>query len=122
MARAPKDDSQAAWDRIRALGGSGVWESDMIAVSLAGTDITDDDLQVFDRFPHIQVLDLSHTAVGDAGLGHLTRLPALESLILVDTRISASAIERFRRSHPNVEVQTQPPPNGKINPFTGKPS
>src|SRR5439155_24985930 len=97
MTRSRQHEARTAWERIQALGGHGVWEPDMVVVSLAGTSITDDDLKVFGRFPDIQILDLSHTTVGDAGLSHLTRLPALRSLVLVRPRVSAGAVDRFRR-------------------------
>jgi hypothetical protein len=92
----------------------------MVAVSLAGTDITDDDLRLFSGFPHVQILDLSDTEVGDDGLGHIARIPALEELIVVSTRISERAMEQFRSSRPVVKVTTQRTPKGAINPFTGK--
>jgi hypothetical protein len=121
MARSRQHEARIAWERIEALGGHGVWGPDMVVVSLAGTGVTNDDLKLFESFPHIQVLDLSRTAVGDHGLSHLAKLPALEELIVVDTQISEGAIERFRSSHPTVKVTTQPRPKHTINPFTGKP-
>src|SRR4051812_37997786 len=114
MARSRQHEARAAWERIAALGGHGVWEPDMVVVSLAGTGVTDDDLRLFDSFPHVQVLDLSETAVGDHGLSHLAKLPALEELIVVDTPISQGSIERFRRSRPTVKVTTQPQPKNLI--------
>jgi hypothetical protein len=113
--------AQAAWKRIEALGGHGVWEPELVIVSLANTKVTDEDLSVFRDFPFVQTLDLSHTTVGDNGLAHLNQLPALEELIAVDTRISERALADFQRAHPSVTVTTQPPPEGTINPFTGKP-
>src|SRR4051812_2804623 len=121
MARSRRHEAQTAWERIEALGGHGVWEPDMVVVSLAGTDVTDDDLKLFENFPHVQVLDLSRTAVSDHGLSHLAKLPALEELIVVNTQISEGSIELFRHSHPTVKVTTQPPPKHAINPFTRKP-
>ena len=110
-----------AWDRIEALGGHGVWEAEMVIISLANTRVTDDDLSLFGDFPYVQVLDLSHTSAGDAGLAHLDGLSALEELIVISTRISKRALLTFRRKHPNVTVTTSPPPAGMVNPFTGKP-
>jgi hypothetical protein len=93
----------------------------MVVVSLARTGVTDDDLKLFEGFPHVQVLDLSETAVGDDGLSHLAKLPVLEELIVVNTQISDRSIELFRRIHPTVKVTTEPQPKQAINPFTGKP-
>jgi hypothetical protein len=122
MGRAATDrKAQAAWQRIEALGGHGVWERDTVIVSLANTAVTDADLALFRDFPYPQVIDLSHTAVGDGGLAHLAGLPALEELIVVGTRISKPGLEAFRHDHPSVTVTTRPPPKGSVNPFTGEP-
>ena len=112
---------RAAWDRIEALGGHGVWEPDICVVSLDRTPVTDEDLSLFRDFPYVQILGLSHTGIGDAGLAHLAGLEALEDLILVDSKISEAALDAFRRAHPSVGIVTEPPPQGAINPFTGKP-
>jgi hypothetical protein len=120
MARSRQQEARTAWERIEALGGHGVWEPNMVVVSLAGTGVTDDDLKLFEGFPLVQVLDLSETTVGDHGLSHLVKLPALEELIVVNTRISDGSIALFRSSHPTVKVTTQPQPKHAINPFTGK--
>lgn len=113
--------AQAAWDRIEALGGHGVWEVDTAVVVLAATQVTDDDLALFNDFPFVQILDLSKTDIGDRGLRRLSGLPSLTDLILTDTKISKTAIEAFRKANPNVRVKTKPPPKGMINPFTRKP-
>ena len=121
MARARKKDAEAAWARIEALGGHGVWEPDMVVVDLAGTAIEDDDLELFHHFPDVQILNLSRTLITDDGLKRLEHLPSLEKLVVLNTQISADAIERFRRIHPDVEVQTSPLPKGTTNPLTGEP-
>jgi hypothetical protein len=112
---------QAAWDRIETLGGHGVWDNDMVVVSFSKTAIKDEDLSVFRDFPLVQILDLSHTSVSDEALRHLGGLSALETLDVSDTKVSAAAVKAFRHAHPSVEVTTEPPPKGTINPFTGKP-
>jgi hypothetical protein len=120
--RRPSDrEAQAAWARIEALGGDGVWDGSTVSVSLAGTGITDDDLKLFDDFPYVEILSLNDTQVGDVGLDRLARIPALESLFIVNTRVSEEGIERFRRRRPEVKVRTEPSPKAKINPFTRKP-
>jgi hypothetical protein len=112
--------ARAAWDRIEALGGYGVWDKTMVVVSLAGAGITDEDLSLFRDFPYVQILDLSHTAVSDDGLIHLAGLPSLTDLIAIDTQISGPALAGFQRDHPAVKVTTEPPPKGSINPFTSE--
>jgi hypothetical protein len=122
MARsADQRKAQAAWERIEALGGGGVWDKTIVAVCLGGTGVTDEDLSLFRDFPYVRLLDLSRTGVGDGGLEHLNGLPALEELIVIGTRISGRALEAFRRDHPSVKVTTEPPQKGLINPFTGEP-
>jgi hypothetical protein len=120
MARVRKKDAEAAWARIEALGGHGVWEPDMVVVDLEGTSITDDDLELFEHFPFVQILNLSRTAVSDVGLKKLVQLSVLQMLLLKETRISDAAIEEFRQSHPNVDVRAQSGPQGKINPLAGE--
>jgi hypothetical protein len=122
MAKTPNQrKAQAAWDRLMALGGQGVWDGDMVIVSLADTAVSDDDLAVFRDFPFVQVLDLSRTAVRGAGLVHLGGAAALEELIAVGTKLSKPALAAFREAHPGVKVVTRPPPKGTVNPFTGEP-
>jgi hypothetical protein len=122
MARAPSQrKAQAAWDRLMALGGHGVWDRHMVVVSLADTGVTDDDLAVFRDFPCVQVLDLSRTGVSGTGLAHLDGAWALEELVVVGTKLARPALAAFRRAHPAVKVVTQPPPRGAVNPFTGGP-
>ncbi len=122
MKRSAKDRrARAAWTRIEALGGHGVWEPDLCVVSLARTAVTDEDLSLFHDFPYVHILDLGHTGIGDAGLAHLARLEALEGLTVIDTKISDAALDAFRRARPSVRITTEPPPKGAVNPFTGKP-
>ena len=122
MSRSVKAErAQAAWDRFQALGGHGVWEADMVVVALGRTAMTDEDLSLFRDFPYVQILDLSHTGVGDAGLAHLAGLEALKRLTVIDTKISDAALDEFRRARPSVRITTEPPPKGAIDPFTGKP-
>jgi hypothetical protein len=122
MAKAPSQrKAQAAWDRLMAFGGSGVWDGDNVIVSLADTAVTDDDLAVFRDFPFVQVLDLSRTAVNGAGLAHLTGATALVELIVVGTKLSRPALAAFREAHPGVKVITKPPPKEVVNPFTVEP-
>ena len=59
--------AQAAWERIEALGGHGVWDGEMCVVCLSNTGVTDEELSLFGDFPYVQILDLSHTGVGDNG-------------------------------------------------------
>jgi len=107
MAGGQRQREQAAWTRIGALGGHGVWEPDRVVVSLAKMRVSDDDLALFNDFRRVQMLDLSDTAVTEKGLEYLDRLNELKSLVLVRTKIEREAIERFKAAHPNVDVQTE---------------
>ena len=113
--------AEAAWERLMALGGSGVWDHSMVVVSLAETQVTDDDLKVFRDFPLVELLDLSRTGISGRGLAHLDEATSLEELILVGTKLDESFLAEFRRRHPKVKIVTEPPPQGRINPFTGEP-
>jgi hypothetical protein len=122
MAKAPSQrKAQAAWDRLMALGGHGVWDGHIVVVSLAETAVTDDDLAVFRDFPFVQVLDLSRTAVTGPGIAHLDGATALEELIVVGTKLCKAALAAFCEAHPGVKVVTKLPPKGAVNPFTGEP-
>lgn len=122
MARSDKQKkAEAAWASIEALGGSGVWETDTVVVSLSKTKVKDEDLSLFHDFPFVQILNLSDTKISDDGLAQLGELPALEVLVASNTKISAKGLKDFQRAHPSVKVTTKPPPKGTINPFTGKP-
>jgi len=112
--------AEAAWGRIEALGGSGVWDAEVVVVSLADTNVTDGDLALFHDFPLVQVLDLSGTDIGDGGLANLASLKALEELIVVGTKVSEPALANFRLLHPTVKVVTELPKSG-VNRFTGEP-
>ena len=115
-----KERAQAAWNRIEELGGHGVWEPDVCVVSLANTGVVDDDLVVLADVP-VQILDLSNNPLTDDCLKHLEQIESLESLALVGTEITATAIEQFKSARPNVDVRVEPIPKGTINPFTGEP-
>lgn len=110
-----------AWARIEALGGHGVWESDMVVVSLSSTGITDDDLSLFRDFPYVQILNLSSNPLTDKALEHLAGLRELESLVVIDTQMTEGGLAAFRASHSGVEVRSEPLPPDTINPFTGEP-
>lgn len=116
-----QERAQAAWARIEKLGGHGVWEPDIIVVSLVGARVNDDDLAFLADLPFVNILSLSDNALTDACLVHLETLKSLESLVLTGTSISPEAISQFRLRHPNVNVRDTRLPKETINPWTGKP-
>ena len=52
-------------------------------------------------------LGLGATAVTDASLGPIGKLPALESVSLGDTRMTVEAVAAFRLAHPGVRADFQ---------------
>lgn len=112
--------SEAAFERIHELGGGGVWESDMVAISLDGTNIADDDLELFKDFDFVEILGLSDTKITDAGLVHLEQLTRLQTLALVNTKVTSAGVAKLRAALPNADIVTEPPPTNSTNPFTGE--
>ena len=82
---------------IESLGGQ--YETDpnlpdnpVVLISLAGKQISDDDLDRLDEFPQLHFLDLSSTAITDAGLAQVANLATLQFLDLSGTRISDAGL------------------------------
>jgi hypothetical protein len=70
------------------------------------TDVTDDDLALLTHFPDLVRLWLWDTRISDAGLDHLAnRNPPLEFLDLVQTDVTESGYDTFRRASPNCEIK-----------------
>jgi len=114
--------AQAAWDKIEALGGHGVWEPEMCVVSFDSTGICDRDLSIFSDFPYVDTLDLSNNAgISDECIPYLKSLNNLESLILINTSITDAGLAKLAESLPDTEIQSEPLSPDTINPFTGKP-
>jgi hypothetical protein len=53
---------------------------------------------------NLNTVDLSETAITDAGLEKLSGLPSLRSLYLTGSRVTEAAVEAFRRDHPECRV------------------
>jgi hypothetical protein len=60
-------------------------------IDLAGTKVTDQDLLMLARLSETGSLNLSFTAVTDAGLKHLRPLPHLSDLNLIGTKVTDTA-------------------------------
>jgi Leucine-rich repeat (LRR) protein len=58
------------------------------SVNLAGSKVTDGELQVVKRFPQLQSLDLRETRISDRGLEHLEKMTKLQELYLDRTPIT----------------------------------
>jgi len=76
-------------------------------LNLSKTNLTDEQMARIndDTGSLILKLDVSNTAVSDAGLDKLTGLPILTNLNLSGTKVTAAGVDRFRKSrqsNPNV--------------------
>lgn len=98
--------ARAAWTKIEKLGGTGVADDDLVAVTLANTEVHDDDLKLFADLPEVEILDLSNNPLTDECLWHLETLTSLKTLAVSGTKISPAALERYRARHPQVEIET----------------
>jgi hypothetical protein len=71
-------------------------------LNLSKSSVTDDQLGLIQQQGLTTLLlkvDLSHTAITDAGLGQLDNLVLLNHLNLTGTKVTPSGVERFRRKH-----------------------
>lgn len=66
--------------------------SDVVELSLAGTQITNAGLAQLQEFHKLRRLDLSNTKISDAGLEQLKKLTRLEHLSIAGTKISPSRL------------------------------
>jgi hypothetical protein len=88
-----------AASRAGQLGGRVTWSQDrerhVIALSFAGTVLTDDQLKSFIpwwwHLPGLVDLDLRGTAISDEGLAHLSGA-GIKNLILDNTKVSSSGL------------------------------
>lgn len=75
--------------------------SHLKSLDLRGTRVTG---AKFPTFPELRSLDLSSTELTDEGLLALATQPKLQSVAIARTRVSKEAVDRFRRSRPNVGI------------------
>ena len=83
-----------------------------IYLHLDDSRVNDDWLKRLGPMQHIEVLSIKSPNVSDVGLTELTSWPNLMDLNLVDTKVTDSAIEALRKSHPKLRLiqsrQTEP--------------
>jgi RNA polymerase sigma factor (sigma-70 family) len=91
----------SAIEKLRKLNAT--VDRDVVAVNLAGTTATDDDMIALRAFPNLTTLHLHHTKVGDAGLANLKGLKYLRTLDLFDTRVTDQGLEHLLESLPRLE-------------------
>jgi hypothetical protein len=73
--------------------------------SLAETAVTDAYLEQLKRLPHLRQLYLDRTQVTDAGLEHLTRLTRLQALSLADTKVTDQGVNKLQQALPNCKIK-----------------
>jgi hypothetical protein len=121
QAAKPVPESQAAFDMVRAAGGSVLLSKsgqvkaivltgapisdsdlrhlagtpDLILLNLDGTAVTDEGLAHIHDLPQLEILRLCRTSITDAGLGRLAGLPSLESLHLDETSITDEGLRQI---------------------------
>jgi RNA polymerase sigma factor (sigma-70 family) len=88
-------------EKLRKLGAT--VDREVVAVNLAGTSATDDDLISLQVFPNLTTLYLHHTKVGDAGVANLKGLKYLRTLDLFDTRVTDQGLEHLLERLPRLE-------------------
>ena len=73
------------------------------SLGLSSVEITDDGLERLQGLKRLEVLTLHDTKITDRGLDSLRGLP-LESLDIKRTAVTAEAIARLRKQHPEISV------------------
>lgn len=111
---------EAAFEKIEGLGGSGIWDAEVVVIDLSNTEIENKDLSVFKDFEIVQSLILDNTKIDDDGLSYLESLHHLELLSLIGTQVSEKGLNKLALSLPDLDIVTEPLPKDTINPFTGK--
>lgn len=74
------------------------------AVYLGGTAMHDADLACLEKLPELRELVLTSTAVSDRGLERLARLTKLESIDLRFTQVSEAGVVKLRRALPQARI------------------
>lgn len=109
LAGAPVDDASAAAllaapaMRILRLDATPITDAALagpagealVELYLSHTAVTDAGLAVLDRLPRLAALGLGHTAIGDAALPRIAALAALRTLVLTRTAASPEALCRL---------------------------
>ncbi|MBI4688719.1 MAG: leucine-rich repeat domain-containing protein [Nitrospirae bacterium] len=75
------------------------------SISLAGTEISDEDLARLKVLKNLRVLDLRDTKISDAGLIYLYDLKALRFLYLSNTIVSDVGIGKLKKVLPRCKIE-----------------
>jgi hypothetical protein len=74
------------------------------AVGLEGTRITNSAMIHFPELKHLESLDLDRTSIGDSGLAQLHVMAWLEFLHIRHTRVSANGVRKLETQLPKCEI------------------
>jgi hypothetical protein len=80
--------------------------SELRAVGLSGTKITNASLPMLIALPHLESLDLGDTAIDDEGVQPLKQATQVEFMHLEGTRVSANGASGLQAALPRCEVCT----------------
>lgn len=67
----------------------------VVWLNLAKTRVSDDGLEILERFPEIRRMHLDRTKVGDRAISHIVKLPKLEYLNLFGTNITDNGLRQL---------------------------
>jgi hypothetical protein len=81
--------------------------TELQAIDLAHTTVTDDGLARLKDLHSLRSLGLSGTLVTDGGLAHLEKLESLQWVWLSKKTITEAAVERLRNARPDLHVYLQ---------------
>jgi hypothetical protein len=71
------------------------WFGDVVAVDYTASAVTDADLTNLQKLPNLELLTLADTKLTDRGLDHVQRLTSLRALVLTSTSVSDAGIARI---------------------------
>lgn len=95
-------------------------------LNLSKTNVTDDALAAVEKLEKLNSLNLFATGITDAGLAHLSGLKNLHRLYLAETKVTDAGVETLKKSLPEVKVNRGPelapvPPPAPAAPPAPKP-
>ena len=79
----------------------------VVYVHLSDQHVTDEWInEHLSKLQHIEVLTINSPNVTNSGMEQIEAIPSIKSLHLVNTRVSGSAVKKFRTARPSVVLTT----------------
>ena len=72
-------------------------------ISLADSNVTDQDLSFLDSLTNLRVIELNNTAISDDGIDHVRNLPLLEKITICGTKVTPEKMEELKRKLPRLQ-------------------